>query len=142
VTRSPAEDFIMLRLFLGLAVLGGVAAPASAQQPKVDELAKVKLEAARRTFEAYWESFRAGQVILDPVHTWSVRWLHAEPKDTNRPPIAALRAHLERMRELKAIIDAQFQAGEIGATYALSAVYFVAEAELWVVEAEQKAKGK
>jgi outer membrane protein TolC len=132
----------MLKLLLSIAVLGGVAGPVAAQQAKLDELAKLKLEAARRTFEAYWQAYQAGRVLMDPLHIWSCRWLEAEPRENGRLAIAALRAHLERMRDLKKIVDAKFQAGQIGQIEALSTVYFVAEAELWIMEAEQKAKPK
>src|SRR5262245_46728700 len=65
--------------------------------------AQVKLEAARKTFEAYW-AYRSWSDVEIP-YRWSCRWLEAQNQrsDARKDRIAAFQAHLKRMKALQRI---------------------------------------
>jgi hypothetical protein len=98
-----------------------------------DKAAKKMVEEARKAYEANLQAYEAGNVTLEGVYNWSSRWMGAAKGDNfdRVKEMAAVDAHLERMRKLrervKALHDAAVGGGE---TDKLAAVdFFIAEAE-------------
>jgi hypothetical protein len=140
---------------LSASVLGGVlllapaaqAAPPEAQPDQPQALAKARVEAARKTYEAAVQGLqqtrRVGNVLMQlgrpaDVYDWSVRWLNAErdlggKKDDQ---LAALAGHLQRMKELEKRVA---KLSEVVPSLDVSAAeYYRVEAEFWL--AREKAK--
>ncbi|TNF32297.1 MAG: hypothetical protein EP329_10735 [Deltaproteobacteria bacterium] len=115
-----------------VAIVGAVLAlfvvtPSVGAAPR--DLAAERLTAASDAFAAAKADYDVGRGAIEAVHTWSVRWLDAEPK---RP--TARKDHLARMRALEAAAQEKVQAGLAPALDAKAAAYFRVEAELWAAE--------
>ena len=127
-------------LALGLAFTNVQGANPSPSPSKLPLVMTYKLEAAQKAFRQVWGG-QGGNV--ERAYPWSVRWLEAERalSDQTEDRIAALEAHLERVREIEQVTKRQFQQ-RISSLYEVSASeYYVAEAEVWVAQAiESRAK--
>jgi hypothetical protein len=76
------------------------------------------------------------------LYRWSKRWLKAEREQSERPadPVAALQAHLDRMRDLEQIVQ-KLQRGGLTTVDEISAVeFYKSEAELWLLQAKTAKK--
>src|SRR5207244_6049587 len=108
--RRPGEGRAMrtrslVFLGFGLALLVATflrAAPEAAPS----KLAKLKVDAARRTFEVVWRNNKEGLApFAELAYRWSRRWLEAELElnDKKSDRLTAYQAHRGRMRELARI---------------------------------------
>ncbi len=104
----------LLALTLGLAAT----APAARGDERTDN-ARARADAARRVYESLWnpssqkgigdKTLQSGVSNLDRAYVWSHRWMEAaeEAADKTADKIAAVQAHLDRMRKVEAYVKAQ-----------------------------------
>jgi hypothetical protein len=130
--------WVCLMLALGLA-LGNMNGPGpEPASPKTgQQRAKAKLEAGRTTFKALWRNKDIPNVEI--AYRWSARWLQAqgELSDTKEGWIGACQAHRHRMRELARITSRLFDSKLVSMDQVRATGYFVAEAEVLLVQAKQ-----
>jgi multidrug resistance efflux pump len=112
-------------------------------------LFQARIDAAHRAYEEAVKSSqqtkRVGELIIpvakpEDVATWSLRWLNAQREMSGKKEdqIAALEAHLKRMKELQQRVTEMNKNG-LASSLEVSAVEFHRrEAELWL--AREKAK--
>jgi hypothetical protein len=98
------------------------------------------LMAARKTFELVTEAHRTGTSDADRAYLWSRRWMEAERHlATSRTEhVAAVEAHVARVNALVATTKALYEAGETALDRVIAAQFYLAEAELSLIEARQK----
>jgi hypothetical protein len=115
------------------------AEPDAEQAKTLAKLAKIRLEAASKTYQVLWQNYREGRRSSDELlYRWSKRWLDAE-REVHSPPaeqIAALKSHYDRMVELERIIRKVSQAGQGTVNELSAAEFYRTEAELWLLEAK------
>lgn len=125
-------------VILFCALLGAGAGALLAQQkgtsepkPLPWELAKDRVEAARKTFETVQLEFRDGKATLDQLRDWSNRWVQAQQEVSTKKAdrLAALEAHVARMKIVEKLALERFQA-QRGLNSDISA------AEYWRVDSE------
>ncbi len=138
-------------LFVLPLLLGALAAgplPADQDQDTAAQIAKLatqRRDAARKTYEVWWANYREGRAPAEILYRWSYRWLQAERRLVPQPAdqVGAYKAHWERMRDLDRVVRKLQRAGIITIDEVSSAEYYLTEAELWLVEAKEKAgKGR
>lgn len=115
-------------------------APENKDSEEVQKLKKARAEAAKATYEARWEEYKVGRGFLEPVCDWSRRWLEAERDMSTKKEeqLAALEAHLKRLKELEEMVTASFEAGRTAIGNVTAARYHRIEAELWLAQAKGK----
>jgi hypothetical protein len=112
-------------------------------------LRKAQLEAASKAYEearrAASQTRRVGDLLLplarpEEVYSWSVRWLNAQRdlSDKKEEQIAALEAHLQRMKELQQDVTRMQKAGLLTSLEVPAAEFRRAEAELWLAQAKAR----
>ena len=134
----PHRLWVVPALGLGL-VLGNISG--GSQQPDANkERAKflqAQLDAASKTFEILWsdKEFRT----VETPYQWSRRWLECERlvKDKKEDQVAAASAHLDRMKQLQQLNRGLFQEKLSTREQNSAADFYVAEAELWLLQAKQ-----
>lgn len=109
---------------------GSLADSAPAKLP-VDLLEK-RLEAARKVYNLNLARVKGGQGSFNELFGWSEKWLDAElpliVKQDDR--VKAIRAHLERTREVERLAAMFVTAGQAKAADAEAATYYRVEAEI------------
>lgn len=124
---------ILLCALLGAGVGGLVAQQKATSEPKTPpwELAKDRVEAARKTFETVELEFRQGKATLDQLRDWSNRWVQAQQDASTKKAerLAALEAHVTRMKTVEKLALDRYQA-QRGLASDMSA------AEYWRVDGE------
>ncbi len=99
-------------------------------------LRKTELEEARKTYEMNLQRFRAatGGVTPEDLYRWSRRWLEAQLDSVGNKQerTAALRGHLERMRDLEKRTESLAKAGQGTTADASAGKYYRTQAELWL----------
>jgi hypothetical protein len=127
-------------MLLGLLVAGGLqAAPEPTPEKTLADLAKARVEAARRTYTEMARNHKEGRITrTEIVYQWSLRWLAAErdvsPARADR--VAACKAHWERMKELERMTKDQLRARFVPIEEATAAEFYRLEAELWLAKAK------
>jgi hypothetical protein len=114
------------------------AAYARAAQNVPRELLQSRLKAARKVFEMNMQRVQSGVAVADiGMLSWSQRWLDAElaMSDARADRIAAIKAHLERAKEVEKIAAAHVQAGQGREVDEQMATYFRIDAEIQLSEA-------
>jgi len=137
-TRSVVGAGIALGLVVAALLR---AAPGAAPEKVPASLAKVKVDAARRTYEVVWKNNREGLVpFAELVYRWSRRWLEAELElnDKKADQTAAYQAHNDRMRELARITRDRYRNRVNTIEEATATEYYTAEAEIWIKQAKNK----
>ncbi|HUY91673.1 MAG TPA: M56 family metallopeptidase [Pirellulales bacterium] len=116
-----------------------------ASSPAHDAAVQAMLEASKKTWEVTAMEFDNGRVTLSDVYVWSRRLLETErlaSKDKDGEYDALLQ-HWRRMRvlhnKIQALFDVAARGGEAQKLHATS--FYVAEAELWLVDAGGQAPG-
>lgn len=143
--RSPA-------LILGLFLVGVSFAPAPAdpaQPPLPPEraaaltaLLEARHKAAQKQFEETWVYYKQARIEAFQVYTWSHFVLQTEfdLSDKKADQIAALEAHLDRIRKLEALLKKVRRLG-FGQAIEVGAVeYYRIEAEYWLAHAQAEAQ--
>ena len=123
---------------LGLTLAAVSIAPAPPDAPrKPSALAEARYEAAVKQFDEVWRYYREDRTESFLTYYWSKIVLEAQQdlSDAEADRVAALEAHLDRMKRLKALVLKVRKLGfgystDVGAT-----AYYRLEAELWLEEA-------
>jgi hypothetical protein len=122
---------------IGLAVVSIVrAVPDQPGAAPLAKLAETKSRAAREAFEIA----NAESIDREKMYRWSVRWLDAEKavKPAKADQIAALQAHVERMKNVEEDCHVAFKKG-LGAKFdVVAATFYRTEAEIWLAEAKAR----
>lgn len=127
------------------AVPVGPLVSADARTPKEEPPAKTgdaeaslkrqMLDAARKVYEDSTKRYQAGvSASVEELYLWSIRWLDAE-FDLAADAAAkttALKAHLERMKQVEKICVAFAKTGQGRQADAAAGRYYRTQAELWV----------
>jgi hypothetical protein len=137
--RGPMSHPAVRRpLLFGLALASFSVAPAPPDMPpKPSPLAEARYKAASRQFEEVWAFYRQSRTDSFLTYDWSRLVLESQQdlSDARADRIAALEAHLERMRGLEALVLKVRKLGfgfstDVGAT-----AYYRIEAERWLEKA-------
>lgn len=139
-----------MRMFSGLLVLClgflwvGPLVGAAEPEPLLSRLARQRRDAARKTYETMWTNYREGRAAGELLYRWSRRWLDAERQIHDKPAeqVAALEAHLDRMRRLEALVQRVQRSGQTTVDEVSAAEYYRAEAEIWLLQARDKKRGR
>jgi hypothetical protein len=131
----PARKFLLLGLLLCLIFLGGSFAPSAPPEPKKSppwEVAKAKMEAARKTSQALAQEFLEGKATVEQLHQWSQRWLNAQRDITTKKTeqVTAYEAHVERMQQLEKAAQSRFESKRGQESDIHAAEYYRLEAQL------------
>jgi neutral trehalase len=96
------------------------------------ELARAKVDAARRTCQSVAEEYLQGKASVEQVHLWSRRWLDAQRDISTKrsEQISAFEDHVERMRQLEQAAKNRVESRQAPASEASAAEYHRLEAEL------------
>lgn len=123
--------------------IGVEAAPETDSAKELARLAKVRLEAARKTYTVSWKNYRQRHASQDFLYLWSVRWLESEKLVNQQPAeqLTAYKGHLGRMRQLEELITNLQRAGQATVDEVSAAEFYRSEAELWLLQAKEKQKG-
>jgi hypothetical protein len=105
-------------------------------------LKRSMLEEARKVFKESLARYRAGvgPLGVEELYQWSVRWLEGELDLAAGAAerAAALKAHLDRMREVEKMAANLAKAGQGRESDAAAGRYFRAQGELWVARGRAK----
>ena len=123
---------------LGLTLAALAFAPAPPDTPrKPSALAEARYKAAVRQFDEVWTYYRQARTDSFLTYYWSKIVLEAQQdlSDAQADRVAALEAHLGRIKRLEALVLKVRRLGfgrsiDVGAT-----AYYRLEAELWLEEA-------
>jgi hypothetical protein len=130
------------QFFLAVLILAAAAPRGLADEAKPAELAKARAAAARETYEAL-----LGRYAIDPkgpgfesIYLWSRRWLEAEQAAAadKAGRLAALQAHLERMKKWETIKTEALKQGLAPKYEVPQARFYRLEAESWLAETQGK----
>ncbi len=132
----------LVAVILGLVLAAGVKPVDSEASKATVRLAKGRLEAARKTYQVSWKNYRQRHATADFLYLWSVRWLEAEKlvNAQSTEQLAALRGHLERMRQLEQLITELHRARQATVDEISAAEYYRTEAELWLLQTKERQK--
>src|SRR5262249_29550719 len=124
----------------GLALTALSVAPAPPETPpKPSALAEARYRAALKQFEEVWTYYRQSRTDSFFTYYWSRLVLDSQQglSDAKADRVAALEAHLERMRRLEALV---LKVRKLGFSYSIdvgATAYYRLEAERWL----EKARG-
>jgi RNA polymerase sigma factor (sigma-70 family) len=106
--------------------------PAAKKVPTERDTALAK--AAQAQWEGRWKEYVDGKTTTDFVLPWSINWLKAELRLTEKKAerLAFHEAHLERLKEIEKAAKTRFDAGIIPRTQYHQVVYYRIEAEIWL----------
>jgi Sigma-70, region 4 len=107
---------------------------------EIQALRDAKAEAAKAALDGILRLVETGRAPLRDAADWSRKWVLAELDRTDRRAerLAALQAHLDRMKRNEKEQETRFEAGQLPETDVAAARYARIEAELWL--AEEKAR--
>jgi len=132
---------VFLLAVAALAVAGAVRAcvaapPSTSKVPR--ELLQARLEAARRAYDLTETLLHTGKADFSELPLWSRRWLEAERAlaTTGADQVAALEAHLERMKALEKGVRKMMDVGFALPRDGAAATYYRVEAEVWLREVQ------
>jgi hypothetical protein len=113
------------------------------QEADIKKLNQTRVEAAKKAHALITATYRNGREGKpEEIYTWSVRWLKAQQdldgKEADR--LVALKEHFQRMKELGRQAEDMVKTGIRSSVDAAAAQYYVAEAEIWLVQAQQSVK--
>ena len=125
-------------LSLGLALAAFSIAPAPPDTPrKPSALAEARYKAAAKQFEEVWTYYKQSRTDSFLTYYWSRIVLDSQQhmSEAKADRIAALEAHIERMKRLEALV---LKVRKLGFGYSIdvgATAYYRLEAELWLEEA-------
>jgi len=132
-------------LTLGLLLIAASIAPAPplpdpAPAPDLTAMLEARHRAALDQFEETWVYYKQARTDAYPVYVWSRFVLEVEFDKSDKKPdhLSSLEAHLDRMKDLEALVRKVRRLGfgqaiEVGATK-----YYRIEAEYWLADAQSK----
>jgi beta-lactamase regulating signal transducer with metallopeptidase domain len=105
--------------------------------------AQEMIKDAETTFQATQAAYDAGTVPMEPLYTWSRKWLQAilDVPAMRDQRLAAYQAHRDRMKQLYDEVHAKFLVGAKGgeADRNFAVKFYLAEANLWLSQQSGKA---
>ena len=113
------------------------------QEADIKKLNQTRVEAAKKAHAVTMLSYKAGNELKpEEVYTWSVRWLKAQQDLAGKEAdhLVALKDHFQRMKDLGKLVEAMVKGGASGKKDSAAAQYYVAEAEVWFVQAQPPGK--
>jgi len=133
-------------LFLGVVfgvglISTAVAAPAPVDARILPELAKARLDAARKAYELSWGKYEKGVTVdVEKLYIWSCRWLDSQRamSDKKADEVAAVEAHLNRMKKLEELVKKKYDADSAAAADYAATQFYRTEAEIWLSQAKPK----
>jgi hypothetical protein len=128
--------WLIAGIWFGLLLTGS---PKAAPDPKekLTALLKEKRDAAQRTFDITWQNYREGRRGAEGLYWWSRRWMEADQQlsEQKADRTAAAQKHVERMKDLEAIIR-ELRRNKLATIDELTAAEFYrSEAEIWLLQA-------
>lgn len=131
---------LLTRAVLQAAPPTAPAPEAPAADPKA--MARARVEAARAAYEGVKKVWKQEPTRAKPddEYQWSRRWMEAEQAlaPTKADRVAAIKAHLERMKQLHATADGCVKGGVLFPYEAKAAEYYHLEAAQWLLDAEAR----
>ena len=125
--------------------LGVLAVQKDAPAPKAGDaelpLKKAMLEDARKVYEHDIVRYKSGLIFsFEELFLWSSRWLEAELELAGDATARtnALKAHLERMKDVEKLSVAMFKVGQGREADAAAGRYYRTQAELWLARGRIK----
>lgn len=135
----PIFIFVAVNMMgIGMVLSADPAAP-SAKIPK--DLIEKQLQAARSVFQDDLARLEIGETIFDQnVMLWSERWLDAELALSDQPAdrVSALKSHVNRLKEIAALVEARARGGQGRNADTHAVRYFLISAELRLSQAAGK----
>ncbi|OAI54525.1 hypothetical protein AYO44_14780 [Planctomycetaceae bacterium SCGC AG-212-F19] len=117
---------------------GLLAAPELGPPPKPEnQLAKTRLEAARKAYGLVWQNYQEGLwSSAEDIYRWSSRWMEAERALATQKAqhVAACEAHFDRMRRLEKLVRDNYRVRVTTITVVSAAEYYAVEAEVWLAQ--------
>jgi hypothetical protein len=135
----------LLAVLLGVLAAGPVRAePDGETAARLARLAVVRRDAARKTYQTQWTDYRERRASLDSLYRWSVRWLEAERRLSDRQAdvVAAFRDHWDRMRDVERLMRRLAGTGQTTIDEVSAAEFYRAEAEVWYLQAKDDKKDR
>ncbi len=113
-------------------------------QANLQDLARAKLVAATTAFEARWKEFLAGRGTQDFLIESARCVLESEQalSENTADQQAALEKYWQRLRLIEKVNKARWDAGRLPFKEYLESRYYRQQAEIWLLEARQKAQQK
>jgi len=108
---------------------------------------RAQVDAARRTYDAVYRDYTLGVSqeagAIDQIHVWSQRLMEAERDRAGNAAgrSAALRAHVDRMRQFEQICVGTYHVHQGRGPQAAAAEYFRLQAELLLAKDEAESQG-
>ena len=138
-----SQRLLLASPMFGLVIFVLAPAPPPAANPQ-EHLApaKAKLDAVRRVHQLKAEMRKRGEAGVAEVpeqdYVWSRRLLEAERDAGGKmhDDHDALDAHLDRMKQLEALVKQSHRVGEASALHVAAAEYYRLEAEFWLAQAK------
>src|SRR5262249_46509249 len=95
-------------------------AKAGSSKPIRSKAAKDRLDAAKAVYELFWKRYLTGPGYYDHIYQWSMHWRNASLAlaATKAEEVAAMEAHLNRMKELHKLVEEKFHGKLFDAVYA------------------------
>ncbi len=141
MTRHKAL-LALLAVVLSAGPLG--AGPDADAAAALAKLGVQRRDAARKTYEVVWANYRERRAAEEMVYRWSVRWLESERQlsDQHADQVAACKGHRDRMRDLERLISNLQRSGATTIEEVSAADYYLAEAEIWLLQAKEEKKNR
>jgi hypothetical protein len=122
------RKYVVLSLCMSVAAAVFVRSARSGPAPTNWE--KARSDSAQKAYTLYRAQLDSGLSKPEQVYLWSMRWADAEGAK-----VAAVDAHLDRMKSLEGAVDKAVKAGLMYSADLSAASFYRAEAELWSARA-------
>lgn len=98
------------------------------------------LPQAEQVLQLKMQEHRTGSAGVSEVYEWSSRVMQANRSlaPSKEKQVAAIESHRKMMEQLAKVAEARFRTGKITQSEVAEAQYYVAEADLWLLEARGK----
>jgi hypothetical protein len=139
MTLSRVRTLLLLAL---VAISASFVRAPSAEPAQLSALANDRIQAAKKQFDETWLYYKQDRIDSYQVYVWSRLVLDCQREMAQKPAdrIAALEEHLDRMKQLEALVTKVRRLG-FGRSYDVGAsAYYRAEAEYWL-EREKSLRG-
>jgi hypothetical protein len=120
--------------------LAALAPPASAADEKAAENAKARRAAAQKVYKGIFDRSQvdvSSPLDVERMHQWSRRWLEADRElaGTKEGRVAAIQAHLDRMKKLEDVVRHWHRKGFVSSADVPAVEFYRLEAERWLAQA-------
>ena len=134
------------RFVVFLVSFGTLASPARAEEKSAVDNAKARVAVARKIYQGLVENLKQKEspepqlLDLEKFYLWSRRWMNAQREiaEKKEDRIAAVEAHLGRMKELEGIMKELYETEQIAVDKVWKGEFYRLEAERSLLEAKKK----